>query len=103
MSIDRIQTFRTMLERQPEHAMARFGLATELAKTGEHAEAAEHFATYLAAHDDEGNGWLRYAECLVQLDRSDEAREAITRGIDAANRHRHASLVDDLESMLDSL
>ncbi len=98
----RIETFRAMLERQPGHAMARFGLATELAKTGAHAEAAAQFAQYLTAHDDEGNGWMRYAECLHALDRGDEARDAIARGIEAATRHQHGSLVADLEALLDS-
>ncbi len=102
MSTARLETFRTMVSRQPDHAMARFGLATELAKLGQHAEATEHFAQYLAIHDDEGNGWLRYAECLHAIDRIDDARAAIGRGIDAATRHSHATLVADLEALQDS-
>jgi predicted Zn-dependent protease len=102
MSSARLDTFRTMVARQPDHAMARFGLATELAKLGEHAEAAEHFVQYLAMHDDEGNGWLRYAECLHATDRTDEARAAISRGIDAATRYSHATLVADLGALQDS-
>ncbi len=102
MSTDRLETFRTMIARQPEHAMARFGLATELAKLGQHAEAVEQFAQYLAMHDDEGNGWLRYAECLHATERTDDARSAIARGIDAATRYSHGSLVADLEALQDS-
>lgn len=103
MSNPRLDTFRAMIERQPDHAMARFGLATELAKAGEHQEAAEHFATYLAAHDDEGNGWLRYAECLLELERPEDARTAIAKGIEAATRYSHGSLVGDLEALLDGV
>ncbi len=103
MTNTRLDTFRAMIDRQPDHAMARFGLATELAKSGANEEAAQHFATYLAAHDDEGNGWLRYAECLRELDRIDEARTAIARGVDAATRYHHGSLVADLEGLLDTL
>ncbi len=99
----RLETFRTMVARQPDHAMARFGLATELAKAGEHAEAVVHFEAYLKANDDEGNGWLRYAECLHELDSDGEAREAIARGIEAARRYQHLSLVGDLEAFADSL
>ncbi len=103
MTNTRLDTFRAMIARQPDHAMARFGLATELAKTGANAEAADHFATYLASHDDEGNGWLRYAECLQALERTEEARNAIARGVDAATRYNHGSLVADLEGLLDTL
>jgi predicted Zn-dependent protease len=102
MPPSRIDAFRAMLVRQPDHALARFGLATELAKAGDHAEAAEHFAHYLAAHDDEGNGWLRYAEALHTLGRTDEARVAITRGVAQAERHGHAGLVADLEALQDT-
>ncbi len=103
MNTTRIQTFRALLARQPDHALARFGLATELAKGGEHAEAAEHFAHYLGAHDDEGNGWQRYAESLQALGRLPEALEAIARGIDAADRHGHPGLVEDLEALRDAM
>lgn len=103
MSNDRLETFRVMVERQPTHAMARFGLATEFAKVGLHADAVEHFAHYLGMHDDEGNGWLRYAESLRQVDRIADARGAIEKGIDAANRHRHPTLVGDLEAFLETL
>jgi hypothetical protein len=103
MSNDRLETFRVMVARQPAHAMARFGLATELAKIGSHAEAAEHFAQYLGMHDDEGNGWLRYAESLRHVDRIADARAAIEKGIEAANRHQHPTLVGDLEAFLDTL
>jgi predicted Zn-dependent protease len=95
----RIDAFRALLTRQPDHAHARFGLATELAKTGAHEEAAEHFARYLDAFDDEGNGWLRYAESLHALGRDEAARDAIARGIAAAERFGHAGLVGDLEAM----
>jgi predicted Zn-dependent protease len=103
MTTSRIDTFRAMIARQPGHLMARFGLATEVAKAGLHDEAVEHFAHYLGAHDDEGNGWMRYAESLHALGRTDDALAAITRGIEAAERHRHSGLVADLEALRASM
>ena len=99
----RIDAFRGLLARQPDHAHARFGLATELAKSGEHAEAAEHFARYLESFDDEGNGWLRYAESLHAIGRTDDARAAIARGLEAAERYGHAGLAADLDALRDTL
>jgi len=103
MTTARIDTFRAMIARQPDHVMARFGLATEVAKAGLHDEAVEHFAHYLGVHDDEGNGWMRYAESLHALGRTDDALAAITRGIEAAGRHRHSGLVADLEALRESM
>jgi predicted Zn-dependent protease len=88
---------RAMVARQPDNPLYRFGLANELLKAGQLEEAAGELATYLAASDDEGNGWLRYAETLEALGRHDEIAEAVRRGIDAATRHNHGTLVSEFE------
>ena len=79
----------------------RFGLANELLKAGLHAEAEAELAAYLARYDDEGNGWLRYADVLHTLGRLDEARAAAQRGIEASQRYGHSGMVADLEARLD--
>lgn len=94
---DRLSTMRAMVAKQPANPLARFGLANELLKAGLHADAVEELAAYLALHDDEGNGWLRYADALHALGRHDEARAACAKGIDAATRHGHGTMVAELE------
>lgn len=90
-----------MVAKQPDNPLARFGLANELLKAGLHAEAEVELAAYLARYDDEGNGWLRYADVLHTLGRIDDARAAATRGIDAAQRFGHSGMVGELEARLD--
>ena len=99
---DRLETFRAMVARQPDNPLARFGLANELRNAGLHAEAAEEYAAYLARYDDEGNGWMRYAEMLHALDRTTEAYDAIARGIAAADKYRHSGLIADREALRES-
>lgn len=99
---DRLATMRAMAERQPRNPLARFGYANELLKVGDHAGAAAELEAYLALHDDEGNGWLRYADALHTLGRDTEARTAVARGIDAATRHGHGTLVAELEERLEA-
>ena len=94
---DRLSTMRAMVAKQPGNPLARFGLANELLKAGLNAEAAEELAAYLALHDDEGNGWLRYADALHTLGPPNEARAACAKGIAAATRHGHGTLVAELE------
>ncbi len=97
---DRLETMRAMAARQPNNALVRFGLANELLKANLLEEAATELAAYLAAYDDEGNGWLRYADTLTALGRPDEARAACLRGIDAATRFGHGSMVQEFEERL---
>ena len=103
MTSSRLDTFRAMVARNPDNALARFGLANEAVKAGLLGEACEHYASYLARHDDEGNGWQRMAEALAGLGRLDEAREALRRGIQASNRFGHPGMAAELEERLDEL
>lgn len=99
---DRLATMRALAEKQPRNPLARFGYANELLKAGEQGAAAAELEAYLALHDDEGNGWLRYADVLHALGREAEARAAVTRGMDAATRHGHGTLLAEFEERLDA-
>jgi hypothetical protein len=99
----RLEAFRDLVVKNPANARARFGLACEAQKEGLWEEAAEHFSVYLSHGDDEGNAYGRYAEVLIALDRLPEARSALERGIEAAGRHGHPGLADELSSRLDDL
>lgn len=92
-----------MVAKHPSNALARFGLANEALKERLYDEAAEHLRVYLDTHADEGNGYGRLAEALVQLDRVDEARDALRRGIEASRRFGHPGMVNEFEARLDEL
>lgn len=101
--MSRIDVFRDMVAKNPENHLARFGLANEALKLGLHAEAAEQLREYLARHDDEGNGWGRLADALLALGRTDEARDAFRRGIEASNRFGHPSMANEFEARLEEI
>lgn len=101
--MSRLDTFRAMVAQHPGNALARFGLANELLKERQWEEAAEQLRTYLGAYDDEGNGWGRLAEALVALDRRDEARDALQRGIAASRRNGHPGMASEFEARLEEL
>jgi E3 SUMO-protein ligase RanBP2 len=103
MTTSRLDAFRAMVAKNPGNLQARFGLANEAVKAGALEEALEHYRAYLAGFEDEGNGWGRMADVLEQLGRTDEARAALTTGIDAARRHGHPSMAAEMEERLDEL
>ena len=94
---------RAMVAKHPSNALARFGLANEALKERLYDEAVEHLRIYLDSHEDEGNGYGRLAEALVHLDRVDEARDALRRGIEASRRFGHPGMVNEFEARLDEL
>lgn len=103
MTNPRIETFRAMVARSPRNPLAHFGLANEALKDGLWAEAEEHLRTYLDLHEDEGNAYGRLAEALVQLGRGDEAKSALRRGIEAAERFGHPSMAEEFADRIEQL
>ncbi|MBK8250572.1 MAG: hypothetical protein IPK85_24720 [Gemmatimonadetes bacterium] len=103
MTVSRLDTFRSMVARNPSNPLARFGLANEAMKAGLHAEAEEHLRAYLGSYDDEGNGFGRHAEVLEALERFEEAKTALRLGIDAAHRFGHPGMATELTDRLDAL
>jgi hypothetical protein len=103
MSNPKLDTFRAMVAHNPDNSLARFGLANEAMKAQLWDEAIEHLEAYLARYDDEGNGWGRLAEALQRLDRADEAREALRKGIAASYRFGHGGMAAELEERLEAM
>jgi predicted Zn-dependent protease len=99
----RLETFRALVAKSPNNAVARFGLANEAMKEGLYEEAAEQLRAYLGMHDDEGNAYGRLAESLLRLGRVEEAKAALRRGIDASNRHGHPGMASEFELRLEEL
>jgi thioredoxin-like negative regulator of GroEL len=100
MQSDRIRVLQRMLERNPDDARARFGLALEYEKLQQWREAAEQLRAYLARADDQGNAWGRLGHALRQLGDEDGARDAYRRGIESARRHGHPAMAAEFEELI---
>lgn len=92
-----------MVEKDPKNALARFGLANELMRAGEYAEARDVLNAYLAMYDDEGAGYRFLAQACEKLGLVDEAKDAYRRGIGAAGRHNHPSMAAEFEMRIEDL
>lgn len=103
MTSPKLETFRSMVAKHPDNALARFGLANEALKAELYEEAVENLRAYIGMHEDEGNAYGRLAQALERLGRRDEARDALHQGIDAAGRFGHPGMVSEFEGRLDEL
>lgn len=101
MANPRIENLRRMLENHPDDPRLRFGLALEYEKAERWAEMAGELQRYLELAEDEGNAWGRLGAALGRLGKSEEARSAYRKGIDAATRHGHPTMAADFQDVLD--
>jgi tetratricopeptide (TPR) repeat protein len=103
MTNPKLDSFRAMVTKSPNNALAHYGVANEALKAGLHEEALAHYREYLARADDEGNAYGKVAEALEKLGRTEEAREALRQGMAASLRFGHPSMAAELEERLQSL
>lgn len=99
----KLDAFRQMVAKNPNNPLARFGLANEALKAQLYDEAREQLEAYLTQYDDEGNGYGRLAEALEKLGRTQEAREALRKGIAASHRFGHPGMASEFETRLEEM
>ena len=103
MSDKRIQTLRSLIQKDPKDALSQYMLALELHKIREFEEAVRHLEAYLELKTDEGAAYRVLADSLVSLGRTDEARLALKHGIAASRAHHHEGMAEEFEERLSEL
>jgi E3 SUMO-protein ligase RanBP2 len=100
VATDRVAALERMLEKRPDDARLRFGLALEYLNANRTEEGVRELRAYLDATDDEGNAWGRLGAELRRAGQEEEARDAYRRGIEAAYRHGHPTMAAEFEEIL---
>ena len=98
---DRIETFKQMLETDPDNSMVLFGLANEYLKAENTSDAIKTLEEYLNKADDEGAAYGMLAKAYEKTGESEKAKNALEKGIAASNRHGHPTMAADYQMTLD--
>lgn len=92
-----------MLAQDPANALARYGVALELANSGELAEAVQEFTTLLATNPNYAAGYFHAGQTLEKLNRVEDARAMYERGIEVTTRSGDGHTRSELQAALDLL
>ncbi len=103
MSNPRIEQLKTLINRDPNNPLGRYGLANELFKSELFEDAIIEINEYLKLEDDEGAVYRMLAECYVRTGKIEEAKQSYQKGVEAANRHGHPSMAEEFEEALEFL
>ena len=101
--MDKIAGLKEILALDPKNSFARYGIAMELAKSGDIAAALAEFDTLLSIDPDYTAAYFMAAQTLATAGRTAEAVERLKTGIGCAARggNRHAQ--SEMQAMLDEL
>ncbi len=90
-----------MLEADPTNTMVLFGLANEYQKTEDWQKTIETLEHYLTKADDEGAAYGMLAKAYEKIGDRENAKNAYTQGIFAADKHGHPSMAGEYQEILD--
>ena len=101
--MDKISGLKEILSLDPRNSFARYGIAMELASSGDIAAALAEFDTLLANDPDYTAGYFMSAQTLTGAGRRQEAIERLRAGISCAARRGNSHALSEMQAMLDEL
>src|SRR5271154_5445825 len=96
----RRQMLEEFVEKKPDDAFSRYGLAMECMNGGDTAAADGHFRELLQRNGDYVPAYLMYAQMLSREARAEEARQVLSTGIAAADRKGDPHARSEMETLL---
>ena len=100
---DRITRFRGFVEKDPTNPLHNYALAQALLTAGEYEAGEKAFARCLELDPAWMMAAIRRGRCLVELERWEEAREALQRGADLAVAQNHEEPFGEIRELLERI
>jgi thioredoxin-like negative regulator of GroEL len=101
--MSRREKIEAMLAEDPGDTFLRYSLAMELDKEGDHEESLAKFAELTRDDPPYVPAFFMAGQQLVRIGRTDEAREILRGGIEAASRQDDAHAAREMNEFLASL
>ena len=103
MDKSRLEMLEDALQASPDNPFLRYGLAMELKTGGRDEEAWKQFEHLLTHHPDYWATYLHAGILLVKMQRREEARQVMTRGLEVTERLKNQHARDELQAALNDL
>jgi predicted Zn-dependent protease len=98
MSNDRIAALEGLREKDPANSLTLLMLANEYFKLDRWSDTVAILRDYLARKEDEGAAYRLLGQSLRRLGDEQAARQAFLQGVEAARRHGHDGMANELEA-----
>lgn len=101
--LSRKQQIEEMLRLDPEDPFLRYALAMEYVAQGDDATAAQQFQELCTSAADYIPAYLQGGQALLRLNRPEDARQVLQRGIQAATRAGDDHAASEMQALLAGL
>jgi len=101
MRKSRIEQLKELINRDPDNALGRYGLANEYYKSGDFSNSILELEKYFKLKEDEGAAYRLLAESYYNLGNKKMAIEAYRKGIKASLKHGHPSMAEEFEEAIE--
>ncbi|HXE30192.1 MAG TPA: tetratricopeptide repeat protein [Terriglobales bacterium] len=101
MVSNRREHLQEFVRLHPDQPFARYGLAMDFANAGESVEALEQFTTLQRNHPDYTAAYQQAGQLLIRLQRWDEARTVLRRGLECATRVGDLHAGQEMQGLLE--
>ena len=101
--MDKIAMLTTILQQNPADSFARYGLAMAHLSDGNTDAALAAFAATTEHNPDYVPAYQMSGQTLAKLHRTEEAKERLTAGLDAAQRTGNQHAASEMQALLDEL
>ena len=103
MEKNRLEILMQFVERNPQDPFARYGLAMEHARLGEHDQAIENFRKLWEINPDYAAAYFQAGQLLARMGQTEQARRVLGEGIEAAGRIGDLHTKSEMEAALADL
>ena len=103
MSDDRVSQLKEILSQDPKNQMARYALALEFANGGQLETAMLEFRQLLVDHPAYVPGYQMLAQTMMRAGMTNDARDTLRKGIEAAVTSGNSHAQSEMQGMLDEI
>ncbi len=103
MSTNRLDVLRQMVSQDPNNSFARYGLAMELANSGQLTESVAEYRALIERDQNYVPAYFHFGQALEKAGELEQARSIYEQGIEAATRRGDPHTRSEIEAALNLL
>lgn len=103
MATNRLELLRQMVSQDPNNSFARYGLAMELANSGELDQSVAEYRTLLQQDENYAAAYFHFGQAFEKLGEVEQARAIYEKGIEVTTRKGDLHARSELEGALSLL